>query len=230
MEPAPQLKVSELYTKRQSRDAARLKAYNQILAQIHHRIRVMSKLPGNSSYLMYTIPPFILGLPRIDMEDCVVYLVYQLRTAGFETKYTYPNLILISWTHHEKEYVMEQSPILQAMVATAESAKAEAARAGAGAARARAAVKPKGGKKVAFGGVAMAAAGGAGSTIMAPSAREPTLKPATIRIPGTMSAGRNPTAGDYVPPANFIQTMEKPEREGGFKLPSTGGSASVFGF
>lgn len=229
MEPAPQLKVSELYTKRQSRDAARLKAYNQILAQIHHRIRVMSKLPGTPSYLMYTIPPFILGLPRIDMEDCVVYLVYQLRTAGFETRYTYPNLILISWTHHEKEYVMEQSPILQAMVATAESAKAESARAGAGAARVRAAVKPKGGKKVAFGGVA---AGGAGSTIMSPSAREPTLKPATIRIPGTMSAGRNPTAGDYVPPANFIQTMEKPEREGGigFKLPSAGGSASVFGF
>lgn len=223
MEPAPQLKVSELYTKRQSRDAARLKAYNQILAQIHHRIRVMSKLPGNSSYLMYTIPPFILGLPRIDMEDCVVYLVYQLRVAGFETKYTYPNLILISWTHHEKEYVMEQSPILQAMVATAESAKAEAARS-TGADRVRAAVKPRGGKKVAF------AAGGAGSSIMAPSVREPTLKPATIRIPGTMSAGRNPTAGDYVPPANFIQTMEKPEREGGLKLPSTGGSASVFGF
>lgn len=211
MEPAPQLKVSELYTKRQSRDTARLKAYNQILAQIHHRIRVMSKLPGTPSYLMYTIPPFILGLPRIDMEDCVVYLVYQLRTAGFETRYTYPNLILISWTHHEKEYVMEQSPILQAMVATAETAKAEAARAGAGAARVRAAVKPKGGKKVAFGGASIVA-GSAGSTIMSPSAREPTLKPATIRIPGTLSAGRNPTAGDYVPPANFIQTMEKPEK------------------
>ena len=239
MEQAPQLKVSELYTKRQSRDAARLKAYNQILAQIHHRIRVMSKLPGTPSYLMYTIPPFIFGLPRIDMEDCVVYLVYQLRTAGLETRYTYPNLLLISWTHHEKEYVMEQSPILQAMVATAESAKAENggfaanARAGAGAARVRAAVKPKGGKKVAFGGAtSMIAAGGAGSTMMSPSAREPTLKPATIRVPGTMSAGRNPTASDYVPPANFIQTMEKPEREGGIgaRLPSMGGSASVFGF
>lgn len=211
--PAPQLKVSELYSKRQSRDAARLKAYNQILAQIHHRIRVISKLPGNPAYLMYTIPPFILGLPRIDMEDCVVYLVYQLRTAGFETRYSYPNLIFISWRHHERDYVMEQSPILQAMVATAEAAKADAARAGATAARTRGLFSqpkaPRAPKKVAF-----AAAGGSG---MAPSAKAPSLKSAADmrNPPSILSAGRNPAAGDYVPPTNFLQTMEKPERKEG---------------
>ena len=203
MSEVPQLKVSELYTKRQSRDEARLRAYNQILEQIHNRIRVMSKLPGNSCYLMYTIPPFIFGLPKIDMEDCVTYLVYMLRTSGFEVKYTYPNLMYISWRHHEKDYIVEQSPILQAMVTTAESAKAEAAR------LAKANKQLQGlfggpklgrppGKKVSFAG-----------TIPAPSAK-PADKPMTIRS-AALSAGKNPTAAEYVPPASFIDTIEKPE-------------------
>lgn len=196
--------MSELYTKRQSRDAARLRAYNQILNQIHHRIRVMSKMPGNPCYLMYTIPPFILGLPKIDMEDCVVYLVYQLRTAGFETRYTYPNLIYISWAHHEKEYIVGQSPILQAMVTTAEQAKAEAARAAKASRQMQTAFTGgKAKKSVSF------AAGGAGAP--APSARSQRPAADIRSAGGGPSAGRNPTAADYVPPANFLQTMEKPE-------------------
>lgn len=206
MSEVPQLKVSELYTKRQSRDEARLRAYNQILEQIHNRIRVMSRLPGNSSYLMYTIPPFIFGLPKIDMEDCVTYLVYMLRTSGFEVRYSYPNLVYISWRHHEKDYIVEQSPILQAMVTTAESAKIEAARL----AKANKQLqglfggpklgRPPGGKKVSFTSAA---------AIPAPSAK-PIDKVASIRGPA-FTAGKNPTAAEYVPPVSFMNTLEKPE-------------------
>ncbi len=118
----PMLQVGDLYTQRQRRDAARLKAYNEILDQIYHRVRVTSQLPTHPAYILYTIPPFIFGLPKIDLEDCVVYLVYQLRSAGFEVRYTYPNLIYVSWKHHEKKYLLEESPILQAMLATQKAA------------------------------------------------------------------------------------------------------------
>lgn len=204
-EAVPQLKVSELYEKRQSRDSARLRAYNQILEQIHNRIRVMSRIHGNPCYLMYTIPPFIFGLPKIDMEDCIVYLVYQLRTSGFETRYTYPNLIYISWKHHEKDYIVEQSPILQAMITTAEQAKIEANKL----AKANKQLqglfggpkvsRPSSGKKVSFAG-----------TVPAPSAK-PEAKPATFRSPVGPTVGKNPSASDYVPPTSFINTIEKPE-------------------
>ena len=50
------------------------------------------------------------------MEDCIVYLVFQLRQNGFEVKFTYPNLLWISWKHHEAEYLTKQNPIIQAMV------------------------------------------------------------------------------------------------------------------
>jgi hypothetical protein len=50
------------------------------------------------------------------MEDCVIYLVVQLRKAGFEVRFTWPNLLWISWRHTEGEYITKQNPIIQAMV------------------------------------------------------------------------------------------------------------------
>jgi hypothetical protein len=112
----PKLEPKNLFEKRASRDKARLRAYNQMLEQIHHRIFTTSQLPGNPNYLMYTVPPFILGLPSIDLEDCIVYIVFQLRTSGFEVRFTYPNLLYISWKSYEREYLMTKNPIVQAMI------------------------------------------------------------------------------------------------------------------
>jgi hypothetical protein len=114
----PVLQISDLYDKRRSRDASRLRAYNQLLNQIYHRIKVVSRMPTHPTDVTFVIPPFILGMPRLDLEDCVIYLVYQLRSGGFRVNFTYPNVLDISWKHHEKQYIVNDSPILQAMIAT----------------------------------------------------------------------------------------------------------------
>jgi hypothetical protein len=75
-----------------------------------------SQLSGNTSSVLYTVPPFILGLPKLDMEDCIVYLVWQLRQAKFEVRFTWPNLLYISWRHHEADYLTRQNPIIKAMM------------------------------------------------------------------------------------------------------------------
>jgi Family of unknown function (DUF5759) len=113
----PKLEPKHLFQKRQARDSARLRAYNQLLEQIHNRIYSTSQLPGNPLYVIYTVPPFILGLPSMDLQDCVVYLVHQLRSNGFEVRFTYPNLLYISWKQFEREYMLKSNPIAQAMVA-----------------------------------------------------------------------------------------------------------------
>jgi hypothetical protein len=112
----PKLQPQHLFEKREKRDTARLKSYNQLLEQIQHRIYTTSQLPGNPNYLIYSVPPFILGLPSMDLEDCIVYLVYQLRQNGFEVRFTYPNLLYISWASYEKEYFLKKNPIVQAMI------------------------------------------------------------------------------------------------------------------
>ena len=117
---APRLDIKQLFEKRQVRDSAKLRAYNQILAQIHSRIYAASQLAGNSNSIVYTVPPFILGLPAIDLQDCIIYLVTMLRNGGFVVKYTYPNLLYISWKHYEQEYNSQQNPIVKAMLPPAE--------------------------------------------------------------------------------------------------------------
>ena len=115
-QPPPKLNPNELYERRVQRDTSRLRAYNQVLEQIHSRIYSASQLPGHPAYIMYTVPPFIFGLPKLDLEDLIVYIVYMLRQSGFEVRFTYPNLLYISWRHHEKEYLLHQNPIVQAML------------------------------------------------------------------------------------------------------------------
>ena len=119
----PRLEPKHLYEKRIARDKSKLKSYNQILSQIHARIYHTSQLSGNTNYLVYTVPPFVLGLPSIDLEDCIVYLVHQLRQSGFVVRYTYPNLLYISWKHYEAEYNRQQNPIVQAMMPASTSKK-----------------------------------------------------------------------------------------------------------
>lgn len=112
----PKLNPKDLFEKRVKRDSSRLRSYNQLLSQIHQRIYTTSQMSGNANHIIYTVPPFIFGLPKIDLQDCVVYLVYQLRQSGYEVRFTYPNLIFISWKHHEHTYLTSQNPILQAMI------------------------------------------------------------------------------------------------------------------
>lgn len=113
----PILPPNTLFDKRRERDGARLKAYNKILEQIYSRIKLSSR-EGGDPWIVYPCPPFVLGLPKIDLEDCIVYLVYMLRTQGYEVRYTYPNLLYISWKHHEKDYILKGSPIMQSMLAS----------------------------------------------------------------------------------------------------------------
>ena len=112
----PRLNPKDLFEKRMRRDHARLRAYNQLLNQINQRIYTTSQMSGNANFITYTVPPFIFGLPKLDLQDCIVYLVWMLRQNGYEVRYTYPNLLYISWKHHEKNYLMTQNPIVQAMI------------------------------------------------------------------------------------------------------------------
>ena len=39
-----------------------------------------------------------------------------LRQQAYEVRYTYPNLLYISWKHHEKDYILKTSPIMTTML------------------------------------------------------------------------------------------------------------------
>lgn len=209
-EQTPQLPPSELYDKRKTKDAAKLRAYNKILEQIYNRIRVISRLPNSQCYLLYTVPPFIFGLPKLDLEDCVVYLIYQLRHAGYDVRYTPPNMVYISWLHHEKSYMVEQSPIMQAMMESAEKTRAEIER------KEKEAARLIGSRKSQRKQVRQSP-----GSLQSISGPVKTKQPSASAIQNILNRPMsNPTAGpprpsaaDYVPPASFLQNMTNPKNE-----------------
>lgn len=126
-EETPHLDPSQLYEKRKTSDIYRLKTYNKILDQIYHRILVNSRLPNSPCYILYNVPPVIFGSAKINLEDAITYLVYQLRHAKYEVRYTYPSLIYVSWKHFEQHYIQNESPIMQTMLQSYEKTQEEEA-------------------------------------------------------------------------------------------------------
>lgn len=216
----PLLNPADLYDKRKTKDTGRLKAYNKILEQIYNRIRTISKLPNSQCFLLYTVPPFIFGLPKLDLEDCIVYLIYQLRHAGYEIRYSPPNMIHISWLHHEKSYLVEQSPIMQSMLESAERTQAELERKEKEAARLLGPAKKSQKKSVKnTPGMFQSRPAGFGQSMSGPSSR--TNMPSASAMSTVLNRPlSNPTAGppppsaaDYIPPTTFLQNMSNPTNE-----------------
>ena len=199
----PQLNPTELYDKRRTKDAGRLRAYNKILEQIYNRVRTISKLPNSQCYVLYTVPPFILGLPKLDIEDCVVYLIYQLRNANYEVRYSSPNMLYISWLHHEKSYLVEQSPIMKAMLESSnrmelERKEKEASRI----------IAPRKGQRK----IVKQTPG----TFQSGSHTKPTGYPRSmdqLKLSNPTAGPPPPSAGDYVPPISFLQNMTNPQNQ-----------------
>lgn len=205
-EQTPLLNPSELYDKRKTKDAGRLRAYNKILEQIYNRIRTISKLPNSQCYILYTVPPFILGLPKLDLEDCIVYLIYQLRHASYDVRYSPPNMIYISWLHHEKTYLVDQSPIMQAMLESSERTQAELERKEKEAARLLGPGKKTQRKQI------KQTPGFLQSNSSMPS--RTSINTILNRPISNPTAGPPPpSAADYTPPSSFLQNMSNPQNE-----------------
>jgi hypothetical protein len=133
----------------------------------------------------------------LDMEDCIVYLVWQLRQAGFEIKFTWPNLLFISWKHHEGAYLANQNPIVQAMAPEPVILPL-----------------PKGGSQKKKSGGSGGGAGANASMLM-PSRPVVAFNQEIDIITSSPFGAQSTTPGirravDYEPPASFIQNLERP--------------------
>ncbi len=123
----PVLNPSTLYSQEARRDATRIRIYNSVLQQIYNKIRAIARIPGNEKNLWYVVPEFIPGTPRFNIADAVVYLVWNLRNAGYIVEYTHPNLLFISWQNHDTQYQERDSPWAQVLSSARQQAITTAA-------------------------------------------------------------------------------------------------------
>jgi len=100
-----QLKLDDLFKYKQNVDLMTVKTYNTVLERIHKKVQTTSRQRINNDGCWFVVPEIMLGFPRYDVRLCIAYLVQELRTNGFEVRYTHPNLLFICWKHWVPEYV-----------------------------------------------------------------------------------------------------------------------------
>ena len=94
------LNINELYDSINTKNFKRLKKFDDILLQIHRRIKYHAEL--EQTFCLYNIPEFIFGIPLYNVNDLKNYIMNTLKKNGFKILYFHPNTIFISWDVENK--------------------------------------------------------------------------------------------------------------------------------
>lgn len=100
------INIYDLYRNINEVKEKRNNSYNEVLQLIHERIK---KASLKEQYkLVYDVPEYLFGVPSYNLNNCVAYLIKELRSNGFLVKYYFPKILYISWdpveiTNYKKE-------------------------------------------------------------------------------------------------------------------------------
>ena len=89
------LNINTLFDEQDKIVINRLKLFDDILVQIHNKIKLNSK--NKVFYCTIPIPEFLIGKPLYKVEDLRKYLIDSLKRDKFDVLYIHPNLLFISW-------------------------------------------------------------------------------------------------------------------------------------
>ena len=94
------LNINDLYDSINNKNFKRMKKFDDILVQIHRRIKYHADL--EQTFCLYSIPEFIFGIPLYNINDLKKYIMDTLKKNGFKLMYFHPNTIFISWDVENK--------------------------------------------------------------------------------------------------------------------------------
>jgi hypothetical protein len=104
----PRINIDELYETKKKNNLTRVDIYNKLLIKIHNRIKISSRIKTNENFCTYIMPEVLIGYPNYNLEECLVFIIDNLQTDGFLTRYVHPNLLMISWNHWVPSYVRDE--------------------------------------------------------------------------------------------------------------------------
>jgi hypothetical protein len=89
------LNINSLFEEMDQKVLNRLKMFDDILVQIHNKIKYQSK--NKTFFCTHQIPEFLIGKPLYKVEDLRKYIIDSLKRDKFDVLYMHPNLLFISW-------------------------------------------------------------------------------------------------------------------------------------
>lgn len=94
------LDLAQLRAKRQEKEVRRYKCFDDILAKCHRRVVKAAETDADAT--IFRVPSFQLGMPPINMNACICYLIYNLRQNGLQVEFVYPDLLYLAWNDQAK--------------------------------------------------------------------------------------------------------------------------------
>ena len=91
------LDINKLHKEIEKREERKYRVYQKILNKVHIRIITVNK-KSNDCYCFFVIPTVIFGVPMYNVENCVIFIMKDLTSRGFQVEYTHPNLLYINWS------------------------------------------------------------------------------------------------------------------------------------
>jgi hypothetical protein len=73
--------------------------FENVLSRIHKKIQ--KSADEKKLRCVYEIPTFIFGLPLFDLNDCIEFVMSELKANGFIVTYYFPNMLYVSWDFEE---------------------------------------------------------------------------------------------------------------------------------
>jgi len=105
------INILDLHRTLNEKNQKKIECYEKVLEICHKRIKLSNN--NNSLRLVFEIPEFIYGYPLFDLNECIKYLLNNLKLNGFLVKYYFPKILYISWDFKEinmqKELIDKQN-------------------------------------------------------------------------------------------------------------------------
>jgi len=97
--------VYEIHKKQKEKESRRLQIYKTILGRCFKRIKLA--VENEEKFCFFQMPEYIAGTPLYNMTECLLFILQELTSKGFQSKYCENLLIYITWPQKEKSLKLE---------------------------------------------------------------------------------------------------------------------------
>ena len=98
--------INNLIETNLNREQKHQQVYDKILRKVYHKIKLTNK--KRQYKILYEIPNYVFGYALYNTQTCLVYCIKRLRETGLIVKFTYPNILIISWEQAMRQRYKKQ--------------------------------------------------------------------------------------------------------------------------
>ena len=92
------LSVKEIHAIQQRKLKRQTESFELILSNCFRQIKKQVEILPQQPFYYFDVPEFMLGYPLYKLEDCLGFLINNIKMNGYQVQYIFPRILLISWS------------------------------------------------------------------------------------------------------------------------------------